>query len=80
MPRSHRLSNCSVAHEHRVHRDAKEALHQRGGIHIGADEIAEWTQHRPLSENAALIEESGSRRREPNALSLESFEGVQLGD
>ncbi len=80
MPGAHRLSDSSVAHEHRVHSGAQEALDQRGRIHIGADEVAERAQHGPFSENATLLQESRGRRGESNALSLESLEGVQLGD
>jgi hypothetical protein len=67
-----------ISHQHRVDRRAQEPLDEKRRCLIRADEIAQRSKHRALAEALALAQQSGGRRREPNALSLESVECIHL--
>ena len=75
---AHRFGDRAIAHEHRVHRGAEEALDEQRRRLIGADEIAQRAEHRAVAELLALAQQTRGGGRETDALALERVERVDL--
>src|SRR4051812_15555909 len=79
MPGAHRLGCTAIADQHRIDGGPEESLDQARRRGVGADEVAKRSEDRAFPENRALLEQSGSRGSETDALSLETFERVEFG-
>src|SRR5262245_5890038 len=78
MPLANGIGHGAVAHEHRVYRGAQEALDQQRRRLIRGDEVGERTDDGSRPELLALLEHTGSGRRESNALAFQCLERVHF--
>jgi hypothetical protein len=79
MPAANRFRNGAISNENRMHDCSEKTFDESRGGGIGADEIAQRSDHGAFPENRTLPEELSSGGGKPDPFPLQTFQCIQPG-